>query len=86
MYVAVRHRAEDRAALTALFHAVSTPGNALYGQHLTRAQLRDKIPPAPEALAAVSAWLATHDVTMTAVGSGDTLRVPRKKKRKQGRK
>ncbi|KAI0812367.1 family S53 protease [Irpex lacteus] len=42
---------------------VSTPGNALYGQHLTKEQVEDLVRPTQETVDAVNAWLAEHKIT-----------------------
>lgn len=58
--IALRQR--DAAALEQAVLAVSTPGGPDYGKHLTREALRAYVAPAPGALDAVTAWLATHGV------------------------
>ncbi|KAI0093371.1 family S53 protease [Irpex rosettiformis] len=42
---------------------VSTPGNALYGQHLTKEEVEDLVRPTQQTVDAVNAWLAAHNIT-----------------------
>lgn len=58
----LKHSNEDRQAFEQTFYAVSTPGNARYGQHLTREQVAQQLPPLDGAEEAVRQILAEHDV------------------------
>ncbi|KAJ7081328.1 family S53 protease-like protein [Mycena belliarum] len=46
-------------------YAVSTPGSAQYGQHLTLEEAKAFMEPTAESLAAVTAWLDSHDLKAT---------------------
>ncbi|KAJ7725339.1 family S53 protease-like protein [Mycena metata] len=46
-------------------YAVSTPGSALYGQHLTLDEAKAFMEPTAESLSAVTAWLASHGLKAT---------------------
>ncbi|KAJ7170953.1 family S53 protease [Mycena filopes] len=55
---------------------VSTPSSSNYGNHLTKAQVDAFVAPSAEAVAAVSAWLASYDLTPKTLSSaGDWLSV-----------
>ncbi|KAI0644035.1 family S53 protease-like protein [Trametes meyenii] len=56
--------------------AVSTPGNALYRQHLTREEVNAFMAPKAESASAVKAWLKDNDIKTTKVSSaGDWLTI-----------
>ena len=55
------------AQLNALLTAVSTPGNALYRHFLTPAQYRARFEPTSASVAAVSSWLRSDGMRVTAV-------------------
>ncbi|KAI0344586.1 family S53 protease [Trametopsis cervina] len=53
---------------------VSTPGNALYGQHLTKEEVEDLIRPTQNTLDVVNAWLSENKITAAPLTSaGDWL-------------
>src|ERR1700744_2500183 len=58
---------QDPAGLSALVEAVSTPGNALYGQYLSPEDVKAKFGPSDGAISAVSAWLTGAGLTVTHV-------------------
>ncbi|KAF7297673.1 Tripeptidyl-peptidase sed3 [Mycena kentingensis (nom. inval.)] len=58
-----RSPAHTRTGLEDTLYAVSTPGSARYGQHLTLEQAKAFMEPSAEALSAVTAWLASHGLT-----------------------
>jgi subtilase family serine protease len=57
----------DPAGAERLALAVATPGDALYGQHLTAPQWRARFAPTDAAVSTVSGWLRAHGFTVTAV-------------------
>jgi len=60
--------------LRATFHSVSDPQSPSYGQFLTKADVDNLVRTSPEAVAAVSAWLADHDIMQPSVDvRADTL-------------
>ena len=70
--------------LDARLLAISTPGNALYGQHMDRDDVYDLLAPAADASPAVLAWLAGAGITdvyqdgsniiiSTTIGTANTL-------------
>nr|GAT60807.1 family S53 protease [Mycena chlorophos] len=64
----------DFAGLEAALFDVSTPSSANYGEHLSKEQVNAFVAPSTEATSAVQAWLASYDLTATAVSSaGDWL-------------
>ncbi|KAJ7457652.1 peptidase S8/S53 domain-containing protein [Mycena galericulata] len=65
--------------LEATLFAVSTPGSALYGQHLTLEEAKAFMEPTAESLSAVNAWLDANDLTATVTspyGEWLTVQVP----------
>ncbi|KAI0666436.1 family S53 protease [Trametes maxima] len=55
---------------------VSTPGNALYRQHLTREEVNAFIAPKAQSVSAVNAWLEENDIKTTKVSTaGDWLKI-----------
>ncbi|KAJ7092304.1 family S53 protease [Mycena belliarum] len=66
----------DIKGLEAKTYAISDPANALYGQHLTPAEVAEYVKPAEETLSAVSEWLAEHGVTPKSISpAGDLLQI-----------
>ena len=57
----------DPAGLSAYATAVSTPGNALYGQYLSAAEVKERFGPSEVEISAVSAWLSGEGLTVTKV-------------------
>ncbi|KAJ6536611.1 family S53 protease-like protein [Mycena vulgaris] len=60
-------------------YAVSTPGSALYGQHLTLEEAKAFMEPSAESLAAVTEWLDSHGLKATVAspyGEWLTVNVP----------
>ncbi|KAJ7465224.1 family S53 protease-like protein [Mycena latifolia] len=67
------------AGLEETLYAVSTPGSALYGQHLTLEEAKAFMEPTAESLSAVTAWLDSHDLKATVAspyGEWLTVQVP----------
>src|SRR6201995_6040361 len=58
---------QDPAGLAAYAQAVSTPGNASYGQYLTPGQVQDRFGPTGDQINAVKDWLTGAGLTVTAV-------------------
>ena len=56
---------QDPAGLAAYAAAVSTPGNALYGDYLTPSQLMAKYGPTSAQVSAVNSWLSAAGLTVT---------------------
>ncbi|KAK7048086.1 Tripeptidyl-peptidase sed3 [Favolaschia claudopus] len=56
---------KDFPGLEETLFAVSTPGSARYGQHLTLAQAKGFMEPTDESVAAVTQWLSSHGLTAT---------------------
>ncbi|KAJ7733968.1 family S53 protease [Mycena metata] len=52
-------------------YAVSHPANALYGQHLTTAEVAEFVNPPPATVSAISTWLAAHGLTPKSVSTFD---------------
>jgi tripeptidyl-peptidase-1 len=50
--------------------AVSTPGDAQYGKHLTRQAMSNLVSPKPATVNKIKAWLATAGVTKVELSSG----------------
>ncbi|KAI0745384.1 family S53 protease [Earliella scabrosa] len=64
----------DPAGLEKALMDVSTPGNALYGQHLSKEEVEAFVAPKPETVEAVQAWLKENDIVATkASPAGDWL-------------
>jgi hypothetical protein len=70
------------AELEAAFWAVAEPSDPAFGQHLSRARIRDIVAPAPAAEARARAWLAREfaawpqgAVEVETLPAGDSLRV-----------
>ncbi|RPD63795.1 family S53 protease [Lentinus tigrinus ALCF2SS1-6] len=64
----------DIAGLEKALMDVSTPGNALYGQHLTKEEVESFVAPKQESVDAVMAWLKENDIEATkASPAGDWL-------------
>lgn len=58
---------QDPAGLAAYAAAVSTPGNASYGQYLSPAQVQDRFGPTSDQLTAIKAWLTGAGLSVTSV-------------------
>ena len=70
----LRHASGRLRALEELLWDVSTPGSPRYGQHLSRAQAAEQLPPVEGALEAVQGWLRAHGVEGVSVSpSGDMV-------------
>ncbi|KAJ4468830.1 family S53 protease-like protein [Lentinula aciculospora] len=64
--------AQDMAGLEQRFWDVSTPGNALYGQHLSFEETKVFAGPAPDTVSAVTTWLNENGVSnITTSGAFD---------------
>ncbi|KAH8108269.1 family S53 protease [Phellopilus nigrolimitatus] len=64
----------DMPGLESSLYAVSTPGSALYGQHLTKEAVEEFVKPAPESVSIVNEFLAAHNVTAKSISpAGDWL-------------
>ncbi|KAI0689958.1 family S53 protease [Cytidiella melzeri] len=64
----------NAAGLEKALMDVSTPGNALYGQHLTKEEVEDLVRPTQETLDVVNAWLSENKITAkSASPAGDWL-------------
>ncbi|KAL5512352.1 hypothetical protein ACEPAG_3344 [Sanghuangporus baumii] len=69
----------DMAGLEEKLYAVSTPGSALYGQHLSKEEVEEFVKPSPDSVAIVNQFLASHGVDATVASpAGDwmTFQVP----------
>ncbi|KAJ7455770.1 family S53 protease [Mycena latifolia] len=67
---------KDIAGLEKALLDVSIPSSANYGNHLSKAEVNAFVAPSDEAVAAVQAWLASHDlVANTSSSAGDWLSV-----------
>ncbi|KAA1474737.1 family S53 protease [Dentipellis sp. KUC8613] len=53
----------DFGALENKLYAVSTPGNAEYGQHLSKEEVEALVAPSSDSLSAVKSWLSSHNVS-----------------------
>ncbi|HEY0719487.1 MAG TPA: protease pro-enzyme activation domain-containing protein [Streptosporangiaceae bacterium] len=58
---------QDPSGLAAYARAVSTPGDARYGQYLTPAQVQDRFGPTSDQIKAIRAWLTGAGLTVTTV-------------------
>ncbi len=67
--VDVELRPRSAAALAAYATAVSTPGDRLFRHYLARGQFADRFGPTRQALAAVTGWLTSRGLTVTAISS-----------------
>ncbi|KAL0581431.1 hypothetical protein V5O48_000585 [Marasmius crinis-equi] len=54
---------KDRDSLEKALYAVSTPGSASYGQHLSYQDVKAFMEPHPEAITAVTQWLSENNIT-----------------------
>ncbi|KAF8891614.1 family S53 protease-like protein [Gymnopilus junonius] len=64
----------DIAGLEDALMAVSTPGNALYGQHLTKEQVEAFVAPTSDTVSLVNEWLSSNNITPATVSpAGDWL-------------
>ncbi|KAJ7490733.1 family S53 protease [Mycena latifolia] len=67
---------KDIAGLEKALLDVSTPSSSNYGNHLSKAEVNAFVAPSDDAVAAVQAWLASHDlVANTSSSAGDWLSV-----------
>ena len=64
---------QDPAGLAAFATAVSTPGNALYGDYLTPSQLMAKYGPTSAQVSAVNSWLSGVGLTVTDTGTSEPV-------------
>ncbi|TFY71572.1 hypothetical protein EVG20_g1419 [Dentipellis fragilis] len=53
----------DVSGLEQKVYALSTPGNAEYGQHLSKEEVEELVVPSSESVSAVNDWLASHNLT-----------------------
>ncbi|KAJ7202845.1 family S53 protease-like protein [Mycena pura] len=70
---------KDIAGLEDTLYAVSTPGSARYGQHLSLEQAKAFMEPTTDSVNAVTTWLASHDLKPTVAspyGEWLTVEVP----------
>ncbi|HEX4259101.1 MAG TPA: protease pro-enzyme activation domain-containing protein, partial [Streptosporangiaceae bacterium] len=58
---------QNPAGLAAYATAVSTPGNASYGQYLSPAQVQDRFGPTSDQLTTIKDWLTGAGLTVTSV-------------------
>jgi subtilase family serine protease len=58
---------QDPSGLAAYAQAVSTPGNASYGQYLTPAEVQDRFGPTSDQIDSIKAWLTGAGLTVTRV-------------------
>jgi len=65
----LKHDAEAVREFESLFYAVSTPGNPLYGKHLTKEEVAEKLPVVDGAADIVLSTLKEHGVTQVEVFS-----------------
>ncbi|KAF8958727.1 family S53 protease-like protein [Flammula alnicola] len=64
----------DPAGLEKALFDVSTPGSALYGQHLTKEEVEVFVAPAPESVTLVQEWLSANNITAKTISpAGDWL-------------
>ncbi|KAH8108267.1 family S53 protease-like protein [Phellopilus nigrolimitatus] len=64
----------DMPGLESSLYAVSTPGSALYGQHLTKEAVEEFVKPAPESVSIVNEFFAAQNVTAKSISpAGDWL-------------
>ncbi|KAJ7621942.1 family S53 protease [Mycena polygramma] len=64
----------DIAGLEKTLLDVSTPSSSNYGNHLTKAEVNAFLAPTADAVSAVQAWLASHDIVAnTSSSAGDWL-------------
>ncbi|KAJ6487228.1 family S53 protease [Mycena vitilis] len=64
----------DIAGLEKTLLDVSTPSSSSYGNHLTKAEVNAFLAPTADAVSAVQAWLASHDIVAnTSSSAGDWL-------------
>lgn len=65
----LKHQAAALTEFEQLFYAISTPGNPLYGKHMTKEQIADKLPLVDGAKDAVVDMLSEHGVSDVSVFS-----------------
>ncbi|EJF57638.1 family S53 protease-like protein [Dichomitus squalens LYAD-421 SS1] len=66
----------DMAGLEKALYDVSTPGSALYGQHLSKEEVEQFVAPTSETVDAVTSWLKENDVEAAkASPAGDWLSI-----------
>ncbi|KAI0344587.1 family S53 protease [Trametopsis cervina] len=64
----------NAAGLEKALMDVSTPGNALYGQHLSKEEVEDLVRPTQDTVNVVNAWLSENKITATPLTpAGDWL-------------
>ncbi|KJA14174.1 hypothetical protein HYPSUDRAFT_80924 [Hypholoma sublateritium FD-334 SS-4] len=64
----------DMAGLEKALFDVSTPGSALYGQHLTKEEVEAFVTPAPESISLIQEWLVANDITAKTISpAGDWI-------------
>ncbi|KAA1473472.1 subtilisin-like protein [Dentipellis sp. KUC8613] len=64
----------DFATLEQKLYAVSTPGNAEYGQHLTKEEVEELVRPSPDSVSALDAWLSSHNLSSQAYSPAGDVR------------
>ncbi|KAA1474739.1 family S53 protease [Dentipellis sp. KUC8613] len=57
----------DFSALENKLYAVSTPGNAEYGQHLSKEEVEALVAPSSDSLSAVKSWLSSHNIASDSI-------------------
>ncbi|KAI0682339.1 subtilisin-like protein [Cerioporus squamosus] len=74
--LAIGLRSSDPEGLHAALSDVSHPASPRYGEHLSKADVTRFVAPTEEGMAAVTSWLARHNITpATTSPSGETLRI-----------
>ncbi|KAI0696988.1 peptidase S8/S53 domain-containing protein [Cerioporus squamosus] len=74
--LAIGLRSSDPEGLHAALSDVSHPASPRYGEHLSKADVTRFVAPTADGLAAVTSWLARHNITpATTSPSGETLRI-----------
>ncbi|TFK32816.1 family S53 protease-like protein [Crucibulum laeve] len=64
----------DMAGLEKALFDVSTPGNALYGQHLSKEEVESFVAPSSESVSLVNEWLSSNGITAQTISpAGDWL-------------
>ncbi|KAA1470886.1 subtilisin-like protein, partial [Dentipellis sp. KUC8613] len=53
---------------------VSTPGNADYGQHLSKEEVEELVAPSSDSVQAVNEWLSSHNLTSTSFSPAGDVR------------
>jgi len=69
----LKHDADKLRTFEQTLLEISTPGSSRYGQHLSKAQIAEQLPPVDGARQAVLTWLAEHGVKVVETSGAEDM-------------